>query len=169
MKGPPAKINVADPQPSRGPWYRYPKEAKRLTAEMLQDMEDSTVRHRLWSPPHSIVLDNGGEFTSQAFQQFCQQHLITLYYTTPYHSQGNAITERLHRTLKTMSATLCQGHPLRWPRLLQTCKATMNAAVHTSTAQHPYFAFFSRPATRVVGTRLLGLPLPLPKNTERIS
>ncbi len=66
--------------------------------------------------PQCIVLDNGGEFTSQAFQQFCHQHLITLYYTTPYHSQGNAITERLHRTLKTMLATLCQGHPLRWPR-----------------------------------------------------
>ncbi len=68
--------------------------------------------------PHSIVLDNGGEFTSQAFHQFCQLHLITLYYTTPYHPQGNAITERLHRTLKTMLATLCHGHPLRWPRLL---------------------------------------------------
>ncbi len=104
--------------------------------------------------PRSIVLDNGGEFTSQAFQQFCQQHLITLYYTTPYHPQGNAITERLHRTLKTMLATLCQGHPLRWPRLLQTCQTTMNAAVHTSIAQQPYFAFFSRPAPRSVGTRL---------------
>ncbi len=64
---------------------------------------------------HSIVLDNGGEFTSQAFQQFCQQHLITPSYTTPYHPQGNAITERLHRTLKIMLATLCQGHPIRWP------------------------------------------------------
>ncbi len=53
-----------------------------------------------------------------------------------------------------MLATQCQGHPLRWPRLLQTCQATMNAAVHTSTAQQPYFAFFSRPAPRVVGTRL---------------
>ncbi len=71
--------------------------------------------------PHNIVLDNGGEFTSHAFLQFCQQHLITLYNTTPYHPQGNAITERLHRTLKTMLAILlCQGHPLRWPRLLQT-------------------------------------------------
>ncbi len=56
---------------------------------------------------HSIVLDNGGEFTSQTFQQFCQQHLITLYYTTPYHPQGNVIPERLHRTLKTML-----GHPM---------------------------------------------------------
>ncbi len=29
MKGPPAKINVADPKPSRSPRYRYPEEAKR--------------------------------------------------------------------------------------------------------------------------------------------
>ncbi len=73
---------------------------------------------------------------------------------TPYHPQGNAITERLHRTLKTMLATLYQGHPLRWPRLLQTCQATMNAVVHTSTTQQPYFAFFLRPAPRAVGMRL---------------
>ncbi len=37
-----------------------------------------------------------------------------------------------------MLATLYQGDPLRWPRLLQTCQATMNAAVHTSTARQPY-------------------------------
>ncbi len=43
MKGPPAKINVADPQISRGPRYRYPEEAKRLKAEMLQDMEDRQI------------------------------------------------------------------------------------------------------------------------------
>ncbi len=30
----------------------------------------------------------------------------------------------------------------------------MNAAVHTSTAQQIYFAFFSRPAPRVMGMRL---------------
>lgn len=107
--------------------------------------------------PQGIVLDNGGEFTSHAFQQFCQQHFITLYYTTPYHPQGNAITERLHRTLKSILAALCQGHPLRWPKLLQVCQATMNAAVHTSIAQQPYFAFFSRHAPRVVGTRLPGV------------
>ncbi len=43
MKGPPAKVNVADPQPSRGPRYRYPEEEKRLIVEMLQDMEDRQI------------------------------------------------------------------------------------------------------------------------------
>ncbi len=46
MKGPPAKINVADPQPTRGPRYRYPEEAKRLMAEMLQDMEDRQITEK---------------------------------------------------------------------------------------------------------------------------
>ncbi len=125
----------------------YPLESKH-TYGVIQALAQYVTD---FGAPHSIILDNGGEFTSQAFQQFCQQDLITLYYTTPYHPQGNGITERLHRTLKTILATLCQGHPLRWPRLLQTCQATMNVAVHTSTAQQPYF---SRPALRVVGTRL---------------
>ena len=107
-----------------------------------------------YGAPEGIVLDNGGEFTSNAFQKFCQEHLITLYYTTPYHPRGNAVTERMHRTLKAILAALCQGHPLRWPRLLETCQTTMNAAVHTSTAQQPYYAFFSRHAPRTVGTTL---------------
>ncbi len=33
MKGSPAKIKVADPQPSRGPRYRYPEEAKKIDSE----------------------------------------------------------------------------------------------------------------------------------------
>lgn len=107
-----------------------------------------------YGAPEGIVLDNGGEFTSRAFQDFCQQHLITLYFTTPYHPQRNAVTERMHRTLKSILAALCQGHPLRWPRHLQTCQTTMNTAVHTSTDQQPYYAFFSRHAPRTVGMRL---------------
>ncbi len=59
MKVPPAKINVADPQPSRGPRYRYPEEAKKLIADMLQDMEDRQIIEKstsAWLSP--IVLVN---------------------------------------------------------------------------------------------------------------
>ncbi len=58
MKGPPAKINVADPQPSRGPRYRYPEEAKRLIADMLQDMEDRHIIEKstsAWLSPIILV------------------------------------------------------------------------------------------------------------------
>ncbi len=59
IKGPPEKINVADPQPSRGPKYRYPEEAKRLIVEMLQDMENRQIIEQstsAWLSP--IVLVN---------------------------------------------------------------------------------------------------------------
>ncbi|KAG0727867.1 Transposon Tf2-9 polyprotein [Chionoecetes opilio] len=82
----------------------------------------------------------------------------SLCYTTPYHPQGNSVTERMHRTLKSVLSTLCQGHPLRWPTLLQPCQITMNQAVHTSTGKaKPHFAFFSRHAPRLVGTSLPGV------------
>ena len=128
----------------------YPLKTKH-TQTVIEALEQYVAD---FGPPQGIVLDNGGEFTSQAFQQFCKGHLITLYYTTPYHPQGNGVVERMHRTLKSVLAALCQGHPLRWPRLLQSCQTAMNAAVHTTTGCQPYFAFFSRYAPSLVGSRL---------------
>ncbi len=55
MKGPPAKNNVADPQPSHGPRYRHPEEAKRLIAEMLQDMEDRQIIEKSTSAWLSLI------------------------------------------------------------------------------------------------------------------
>ncbi len=59
MAGPPAKIQVADPTPSRGPRYRYPEKAKAVIGEMLQDMEDREIIEKstsAWLSP--IVLVN---------------------------------------------------------------------------------------------------------------
>ncbi len=59
MTGPSAKINVADPRPSRGPVYCYPEETKTLIAELLQDMEDRKIIEKaasVWLLP--IVLVN---------------------------------------------------------------------------------------------------------------
>ncbi len=86
-----------------------------------------------YGQPRTVVADNGGEFVNRELQNFCQKHHITIYYTTPYHPQGNGVTERLHRTLKLVLATLCQGHPPLWPHLLQSCQIILNQAVHTST------------------------------------
>ncbi len=107
-----------------------------------------------YGTPSNIVMDNGGEFTSKEFQDFCHRHAINACYTTPYHPQRNGITERMHRTLKSVLAALCQGHPLRWPTLLQPCQIIMNQAIHTSTGQQPYFAFFSRHPPRLAEAAL---------------
>ena len=43
--------------------------------------------------PAALVMDNGGEFTSQLFKTLCQEHNIQTGYTTPYHPRGNSVTK----------------------------------------------------------------------------
>ena len=46
-----------------------------------------------------IRCDNGGEYTSKKFKEFCAQKGIVIEYTTPYTPQLNGVSERLNRTL----------------------------------------------------------------------
>jgi transposase InsO family protein len=50
--------------------------------------------------PQQFKTNNGLEYTSTAFQWFCEANQI--YHTTgiPYNPQGQAIVERAHATLK---------------------------------------------------------------------
>lgn len=49
----------------------------------------------------SIVSDNGTQFTSSVFKQFCLSNGITLILPTPYHSRSNDRVERVIRTFKS--------------------------------------------------------------------
>ncbi len=40
---------------------------------------------------------------------------IRLVHSTPYHPQGNSISERMQRTMKAVLTTLCKGQPAMWP------------------------------------------------------
>ena len=43
--------------------------------------------------------DNGGEFVSREFLDFCRQHGIQRHFTTPGDPQSNGVAERMNRTL----------------------------------------------------------------------
>ena len=86
LKGPPAKIAVADSQPIRGPSYRYPEEAKSLIAEMLVDMEDRGIIEKstsAWLSP--IVLVNKSDGSKRMCLDYRQvnTHLCTDIYPLP--------------------------------------------------------------------------------------
>ena len=104
--------------------------------------------------PRTLLADNAWEFRSQLMADFCQTHGIQLTYSTPYHPQGNSITERLHRTLKSVLACLSKGQPSKWPEFLAQCQQVLNTAVHDTTGEQPYYLMFNRRAPRFVGTTL---------------
>ncbi len=84
-----AKTNVKEVRRFKGMcrFYRkhvpsFAKVAAPLT-NLTRTEESQQAFEQLKSMPRGIVLDNGVEFTSREFQQFCHKHHITLYYTTP--------------------------------------------------------------------------------------
>ncbi len=58
IQGPPVHINLANPNPVRGPNYRYPEKAKAIIADLLKDMEERDVIEAstaAWLSPFVLV------------------------------------------------------------------------------------------------------------------
>ncbi len=79
---------------------------------------------------------------------------MRLVHSTPYHPQGNSISERMHKTMESVLATLCKGQPAVWPRYIKKCKKILNSAVHEATGKQPHFLMFNRRLSRLIGVEL---------------
>jgi transposase InsO family protein len=56
----------------------------------------------------SLRIDNGGEFTSNEFNDYCRNNGIKRKLTNSYTPQQNGVTERMNRTLKGMARCMMQ-------------------------------------------------------------
>lgn len=78
---------------------------------------------------HKLRCDNGGEFSSHEFKQFCSSEGIVLDYTTVYTPEQNGKSERLNRTLveKMRSMISESGVPKTfWSEILYTATYLLN-------------------------------------------
>ena len=93
--------------------------------------------------PRQIVSDNGSQFTSSEFKEFCSQNGIKLIFTTPYHSRSNGMVERAIRTFKwrfSKSVTEIPDRNLRLQQLLYVYRITE----HSTTGRTPAELFLGR-------------------------
>ena len=101
--------------------------------------------------PSLFYSDRGKEFQALIFQQACADLNIKTAMTLPYCPQSNAITERIHGTLKTTLSILCRDNPQTWPNLLDYVQYSLNTSVHSTLNTTPFMAFYSRRVRRQMG------------------
>ena len=80
-----------------------------------------------------LRLDNGGEYTSRDFSDFCIEAGIKREYTVPYNPQQNGVAERKNRTIA--EATKAMIHDQNLPMILWA-EASMTAVYVQNRSPH---------------------------------
>lgn len=93
--------------------------------------------------PRYIISDNGPQFISELFQNFCDTLGIEQKFTANYHPQSN-MTERVNRTLKPMIAIYAQKQPNSWDKEIPKLAFALRTAVNETTGETPAFMMFGR-------------------------
>nr|CAD2205734.1 unnamed protein product [Meloidogyne enterolobii] len=91
-----------------------------------------------------ILTDNATTFTSEFFKSFCSLLYINKTYSTPYHSQGNSVTERSFRTFHNILAKYINPKEPNFDEFLDAATFCYNTSVHETTKETPFFLVFGR-------------------------
>lgn len=121
--------------------YKEVKITRRITsADIIKLLKE--IFSRLGNPM-TITADNGRQFCSEEFKQFCSSKNITLYNTVPYWPQQNGEVERQNRDiLKRLK--ICQVEKKNWQDALLEYLAMYNSTPHSVTGKTPAELFFKR-------------------------
>lgn len=111
--------------------------------------------------PARFHADQGPNFEASVVKQLCDLYGCKKSHTTPYHPEGNGLTERFNRTLLGMLRSLVEEKKSRWADYLPEMIHAYNNTVHTSTGYTPSYLMFGRHARAPVDV-LLGGPLEEP-------
>ena len=87
------------------------------SAKTIEFIENCFERFGLVS---TIVSDNGTQFTSAIFRQFCESHGITHLTTAPFHPQSNGQAERFVGTFKLSLNKILNGEKVQVQKALST-------------------------------------------------
>lgn len=93
--------------------------------------------------PARILSDHGTKFTVIIWRELQELLGCSLIHTSPYHPQGNAIVERVHRTMNNLlRSSLANSLHNNWVDLLPSIQLSINSAVQ-DTQSTPHFLCYT--------------------------
>ena len=101
----------------------------------------------LFGVPREIVTDNGPQFTSHNFKEFCKDWGIKLTFTTPRHPQSNGQAEATSKTVVNMLKKRLEGSHGKCAEELHGVLWAYRTTPKTATQETPY--------TLVYGTEVI--------------
>lgn len=115
---------------------------KQITANLtVRALHETFCRFGM---PESIKTDNGPQFISSEFHDFCKQFGIDHVKTTPYWPQGNGEVERLNRSIGKRLKISQETAGSDWQWDLRTFVLMYNSTPHSTTGVAPSSMLFGR-------------------------
>jgi hypothetical protein len=106
--------------------------------------------------------DNGGEFTSEEFKEYCKEVGIKRELSTPYNPQRNGITERKNRAIMEAVKAMIHDQDLPIHLWAEATKMTMyvqNKSPHKVLENKTLEEMFSGEKPKVIHFRIFGYPV----------
>ena len=121
-------------------YYEYDVMKSTTSEKIIDSMEDIFCRHGL---PFTIKSDNGPQFKSEEFSDYCERNGIEHLRVTAKWAQANGEVERQNSSLlKRIQIAQAQG--LDWRRELRKYVAKYRGITHSTTGRSPAELLFNR-------------------------
>lgn len=135
-------------------WTEATPMAKVTTLTAIQFIRSILSR---FGVPNHIITDNGTQFTSQTFTNYCHKLGISLCYGSVVHPRSNVRVERangaLQRGLKMRTFNKLEKHGRKWVDELPSALWAMQTAKSKATGETPFFLVYG--AKAVIPTELV--------------
>lgn len=93
---------------------------------------------RFFGIPVEIVSDQGPQFISRVWKEFCRLLDIKMCLTSGYHPQSNGQVERLTQEVGRFLRSYCHNNQYEWSRYLPWAEYAQNSLINSSTGMTPF-------------------------------